>query len=269
MKVGVINISSGGFFSNFFVTLSTAIETYNNGFEPYVVLNNTVFAKYSNTKDNTWEWWFDQYMLKTEDVVENVPQNCDHFKMFPAPFGDLSWSRKEIIESRKFFDRHFKIKKHILLKSDSYYENNIKNKITLGIMARGTEFNKIHPQYGNHNVYSYIVGVRNILKEHPEINNIFIVTEDNDWIKTFEKELNNVIYMDVFRRTTQPLTYCINNWEWCYENKNRENHTKILGDECIYQTLLLGKCEYLLCKRNSMSAGAILFNDNIKNVYYI
>lgn len=272
MKFGLVNISTGGFFSNFFVSISTSMYASNNGLIPYIVLDNTVFAKYGDLDSkNTWEWWFEQETPKECDIVINVEQNTDKFINFPAPFSDISiyWDRFEIKESKKFFDKFFKIKNNILEQYIEYYNLYMSKKVNLGIMARGTEFNFIHPQYGNQNVYTYINEAKNIIKKHPEIDNIFLVTEDGDWVKIFEKEFNNILYMDVFRRTHQSIDYCQRNWLWVYEYNSRENHTKILGDECITQALLLGRCDYLLCKQNSFSAGAIFFNEDIKKVYYI
>jgi len=265
---GLINISSGGFFPNFFVSLSTAMDVEKNNLIPYIELNNTVFANYNDVKNiNTYNWWFEQQIPNDFDSKVNFNQNNDNFYKFPAPFGNNKWNRKDIEESKNFFYKYFKIKEHILLQVNSYYDIYLKDKINVGVMARGTEFNTIHPQYGNHSVYTYIDSVKKILLEY-KIDNIFLVTEDGDFLTSFKNEFNNLLYMDVFRRTTQSLQYCKSNWKWCYEN-NRPNHTKILGDECMIQSLLLGKCDYLICKYNSFSAGAILFNDNLKNVYYV
>ena len=269
-KFGLINIASGGFFSNFFVSLSTAIEANRNNLIPFVELNNTVFSQFSEEiKVNTWNWWFDQDVPSSEDSIIRVTQNIESFLHFPAPFGDDKWNRNNIYDSRLFFNNHFKIKQHILNITDQYYESFFKDKIVLDVMARGTEFNNIHPQYGNQDVYTYVDEVKKVLLENPEIDNVFLVTEDDDYVKIFDNVFDNLLFMNVFRRTTQTLEYCKNNWLWPYENNIRENHTKILGEECLYQALLLGKCDYLVCKRNCMAGAAVFFNDNLKNVYYV
>ena len=52
----------GGFFSNFFVSLSLTFECEKNNLTPYVVLDETPFTKYSdyNEEKNSWNWWFYQ-----------------------------------------------------------------------------------------------------------------------------------------------------------------------------------------------------------------
>jgi len=40
-------------------------------------------------------------------------------------------------------------------------------------MARGTELNYIHPQYGNQNANTYMGGVKDTIKKHPDIDVVF------------------------------------------------------------------------------------------------
>jgi hypothetical protein len=281
-RFGLVNKDVGGFFSNFFVALNLAMDGEKDGLIPYIVLDNTVFTRHSDYKgdSNSWNWWFDQEIPNSEDSVVRLEYvNDRNFIYFPPPFYynvvptsevfSKRWNRSEIDIGRNYFKKYFKIKDHILQKTEEFYSNNLKNKVSLGIMARGVEFNVMHPQYGNQTVYDYINSTKKILSQHPEIDRIFLVTEDGGYIYPFKKEFNNLVVMNVFRRINQPLAYCQTNWEWPYQYKARPNHTKILGDECLTQALLLGKCDYLLCKENGISAGALFFNENLKNVYYV
>lgn len=278
-KFGLINRNGGGFFSNFFVSLSLALDTEKENLIPYIVLDKTIFTKYDKNKNdiNSWNWWFEQQLPNSDDIIVNLPYlNDNNFYYLPPPFyygtsileKNKLWNRNEINKSREFFNKYFKIHNHILLQIEEYYLKYLSGKINLGVMIRGTEFNVIHPQFGNQTIYDYISVIKNVLELHPDIENIFVVTEDSDYLKILEKEFN-IIFMNVFRRVDQPLEYCKYNWEWPYEYNLRSNHTKILGDECLIQTLLLGKCDYLICKENGISAGAIFFKENIKDVFYV
>jgi len=75
--------------------------------------------------------------------------------------------------------------------------------------------------------------------------------------------------MDVFRRTDENVEYCKMHGEWVYENPKRENHGKILGEECLIQSMLLGMCGYMVCKQCGTSSGAIFFQKKLKEVYYV
>ena len=281
-EFGLANKNGGGFFSNFFVSLSLALDAEKDNLIPYVILDKTIFTKYSDYKGdaNSWNWWFDQEIPDSNDTIIKLNYvNDNNFIYFPPPFYynavdksevfSKKWNRAEVDKSILFFNKYFKIKKHILQQTEDFYQKYLNGKVNLGVMARGTEFNLLHPQYGNQSVHDYINTVRDILKKQPEIDNIFLVTEDNDYVNLFKNTFDNVLVMDVFRRTTQSLEYCKYHWEWPYQGNPRPNHTKILGDECLSQTLILGKCDYLICKENSMSAGALFFKENIKNVYYV
>lgn len=282
-KYGLVNKDGGGgFFSNFFVSLNLAMDCEKDNLIPYIVLDNTIFTKYSDYKydTNSWNWWFDQDIPDLNDEIVKLNYvNDRNFIYFPPPFYynvvdpsevfSKKWNRIEHEKSREYFNKYFKIKKHILKQTDDFYQKYLDGKINLGVMVRGLEFNVMHPQYGNQSVYDYIKSIRDILNKHPEIDNVFLVTEDDDYVGLIKKEFDNVFEMDVFRRTTQSIEYCKHHWEWPYQYKLRLNHTKILGDECLSQALLLGKCDYLLCKENGTSAGALFFKENLKNVYYV
>jgi hypothetical protein len=49
----------------------------------------------------------------------------------------------------------------------------------------------------------------------------------------------------------------------------RNDHCKLLGEETIIQTKLLGKCDYLFGRLSGVFAGAVLWNENIKKVFKI
>ena len=264
-RFGLVNLSSGGFFSNFFSSLSTAMDSEKNGLIPYIVLDRTIFAEYSDVKGvNTFNWWFDQQIPDSDDLVINIPNNLDNINQ-----ATRLWQREDVPSIRYFFNKYFKVKDHIKESVELFYEEKLKCKITVSVMARGTEYTKMHAHYGNHTVYSFIDSVKKVIEEHPEVNNVFLVTEDNDWVEAFKNEFSNLTYMDVFRKTDQPIEAWENRTEWAYENPRRANHTRILGEECLTQALLLGKCDYFVCKQCGTSSAGILFNENFKNVYYV
>ena len=75
---------------------------------------------------------------------------------------------------------------------------------------------------------------------------------------------------DVYRRTDESiedivafsLLYCL--------VTPRENHKRLLGEECLIQAKLLSKSDYLLVKQCGTASAAIFFaENNLKNVFYI
>lgn len=295
--------STGGFFADFFTVLSTSIEAKRNNLIPYVELtqtrfsavpyfagikldengankirgieNNTAFCgtvpvaepEVKMDDENTWNWWFEQQIPSSADEVLD-------FNIFLNSFNQSNhfWNGgivDEVKVAKSFFNDFFKIRKHIKDNVDSYYNLNFKNKKILGVMARLNEMNKFHSMYGTHTKFNYLEHTKDILNKFTDIDSIFLVTEDNDCVELFKENFDNLLYLDVFRRTTQPIEYCENSSTWYYENPPRDLHGKLLGDECLTQALLLGMCDYLICKHCGTSSAGILFSVNIKDVFYI
>jgi hypothetical protein len=272
-----------GFFSNYRACLHRLIECekiYGSDVDRYISWDNTVFVDGicplpeavdgslyhvgmpENPKD-PFNVWFDQTPLKEGDELIRATGPISSPLLDHA--GDY-FNTKEIIFQKKIDSKYFKLKKDIQDKINTYADKNFKNKITLGVMARGAES---HEAYGAFTVEDNLNEIHRVLKLHPEINKIYIVCEDQKWINVFEKELDNVYYhSDFFRRTTQDDSV-FEIWTWPYTCATRQNHGTRLGEEMIIQAKLLGKCDYLLGKHSGTLCGAILFNENIRQRYIL
>lgn len=285
-KIGYITTPNvgGGFFTNYFYMLGFIRDADEMNLKPYVNLNNTAFIEDFNPYDknghlyseetyrnylpkdppNTWEWWFEQEALKNDDIIINIPNNYSFNQ------NTKLWKRPDIPYFRKIADKYIHIRQHILNQIDEYYDLFLKNHIILGVMARGCEMNLTHPEYGNQTIETYIQGTTNILKDHPEIDLIFLVTEDSNYIPIFLNKFPNTQYLkNVFRRTTETIEYMNQYKFWPNLNSSRKNHRRLLGEECLVQALLLSKCDYLLVKQCGTSSAAIFYsNENLKDVIY-
>jgi hypothetical protein len=262
----------GGFFANFFSAVSNIVTCHQHGLIPYVNSSKTAFAEgFTVTdgaplnSDNPWDWWFDQETPTDNDII--VPINFDPTINFSHEH--RVWQRPDIPYVKTIVDKYIHIKKEILEKVDEYKVKNFDNHVVLGIMARGAEMNAIHPQYGNQTIETWVQGTKDILNKHPEIDVIFMVTEDSNYIPIFLNEFPDTIYLKgVFRKTDETLEDMIRfSLFYCIAN-TRENHSKILGEECLTQALLLSKCDYLLVKQCGTSSAAIFYGDKIKDVFY-
>jgi hypothetical protein len=261
-----------GFFSNFFSAVSNIITCDQQGLIPYVNSNKTAFAEGFTTgngaplnADNPWDWWFDQEIPTEDDTV--VPINFNPTINFSHE--QRVWKRHDIPYAKNIADKYIHIKKEILEKVEEYRSKNFDDHVVLGIMARGSEMNVIHPQYGNQTIETWVNETKKILNEHPEIDVIFFVTEDSNYIPVFLNEFPDTLYLkDVFRKTDEKLEDMIRfSLFYCIAN-TRENHSKILGEECLTQALLLSKCDYLLVKQCGTSSAAIFYGDKVKEVFY-
>jgi hypothetical protein len=264
--------TGGGFYSNFFSAVSNIITCHQQGLVPYVNSNKTAFVEGFTVDggaplnaENPWDWWFDQETPANDDVT--IP--IDFNPTINFSHEQRVWQRHDVPFVKEILNKYIHIKKDILEKVNDYKTKNFDGHVVLGVMARGSEMNDIHPQYGNQTIETWVEETKNILNKHPEIDVIFLVTEDSNYIPIFLNDFPGTLYLnDVFRKTNEKLEDMIRfSLFYCIAN-TRKDHSKILGEECLVQGLLLSKCDYLLIKQCGTSSAAIVYGDNIKDVYY-
>jgi hypothetical protein len=124
--------------------------------------------------------------------------------------------------------------------------------------------------YGIFDVNDYIREIKKILDNNPQITKLFLASEDMEYIESLHKAFPNSYFMpNVFRRTDETMEYINHVHCWPNVSTKRENHCKLLGEETIIQTKLLGKCDYLFGRLSGIFTGAVLWNDNLKQVFKI
>lgn len=267
-----------GFFSNYRICLEQLIHHYdtNNNLVPYIDWGKTTWVEGFNPfestvlipKGNPFDFWFDQKIPSPNDNIYDCkegprPDLIDHAKHY---FDD-----PDNLKKQQYVDNlYIKPKEYILDKINEIYEKEFKDEVVLGVMARGTEYNLHHPMYGVFNVFDYIKEIKKILEENPQITKLYIVSEDSDYIRELSISFPSSYYMpDVFRRTDESMEYINRVHCWPNVSTKREDHCKLLGEETIIQTKLLGKCDYLFGRLSGVFAGAVLWNENIKKIFKI
>jgi hypothetical protein len=211
-----------------------------------------------NTK-NCWEYYFDQYNVKDNFTILNSLQtgglsyNDNHMFMNPNNF----------IELKNKFYASFKLKKDILETTNDFYEKKIKDKITLGVQIRLTDMKHHLHVYG---LDTYISKINEILIDNPNIEQIFVATDDNVVIDGLKSNLKIPIiyYENMFRADKDNLH--LNPYD--RYNSTRPRHMYMLGLECLYEILALTKCDYFLKAHiSAVSSTAVILSENIKKVY--
>lgn len=276
MDRGIIRLPKwgSGFFSNYFCVISMLYDVEELGLYPYVDFRNTAFVEGYNpyfdesppeTSENPWDWWFVQNNLDEISSHVLIKYSNNRFNVNRKIFGV-----NELEYARYLRDKYIQIKEHILNKASDYYDENLRGKTVLGVMARGTEMNRIHPEYGNQSIKDYISQTKKVLAKHQNIDAIFLVTEDISYVNEFKKHFPDVYYLkDVFRRTNEPLDYTIKYPLWPCIKNYRDNHCKLLGEEMLIQALLLGKCDYLIAKVCGTASAAVFLSESLRMVYYV
>jgi hypothetical protein len=267
-----------GFFSNYRICLEQLIHHHETGGigVPYIDWGQTTWVEGFNPFESTtlipngnpFDFWFDQQIPTSEDSVtfcnnKPRPDLIDHSKHYFDEPDQLK--RQQIIDKL-----YIKPKEYILDKINEIYEKEFKGHVVLGIMARGTEYNLHHPMYGVFDVNDYIREINKILSENPQITKLFIVSEDMEYISTLSEAFPSSYFIpNVFRRTDETMEYINRVHCWPNVSTKRENHCKLLGEETIIQSTLLGKSDYLFGRLSGVLAGAVLWSEKIKQVFKI
>jgi len=264
-----------GFFSNYRICLEQLILHYNShGSEtPYINWAKTTWVEGFNpfesttcsSNENPFNWWFDQPMPETGDGLKLCtggprPDVIDHARHYFNKPNELK--HQQLVD-----ETYIKPKQHLIDEVNDIYNRELSGHVVLGVVARGAEYNKRHPMYGVCGVDDYIKGIEKVLNDYPEITKLFVVSEESEYADKIAEAFPNSYYMpDVFRRTDETMEYIDKVHCWCNVSTKRPNHTLKLGEEVIIQTKLLGKCDYLFGRFCGVLAGAVLWNENIKNV---
>lgn len=260
-------IAGVGFAGNIFIILSS-LSHVNGDDRLYVDMetNECICTEknvYLHDTNNSWEYFFDQISIATDEPVNIMNslisgnltyQNRDMY-MYPQNFIDLK---------EKFY-RNFKLKPYLTTILNDYYNKNIKGKITLGVQVRLTDMRHHHNASP---VDSYITKINQILLERPEIEQIFLATDDSLVIDALKLAIKIPIltHDDMFRADS------INNHYDPHArlHDSRELHRYKLGVECVKEIFTLTKCNYLLkADISSISIVASILSENIKQVYKV
>ena len=266
-----------GFFSNYRVCLDQLILYHERGGTdiPYITWAGTTWVDGFNPfdehpiirKGNPFDQWFDQYIPQPDDVILS-----DEYKICIAIQHDKDYFDNPVeLKRQQDIDKlYIHPKQHILDKVDEIYNKELKGHVVLGVMARGAEYNAHHPMYGVFGIDDYIKEISKILQDNPDINKLFIASEESEYVNILHDAFPRSYFMpDVFRRTDETIEYINKIHCWMNVSTKRDNHCKLLGEETIIQTKLLGRCDYLFGRFTGILAGAVLWGDNIKKMYKI
>lgn len=270
-----INFGSG-FFSNYRITLAKLIyqHYYKSDKIPYIDWGDTAWVEGYNPfngdilirNENPFDFWFDQTIPNENDIITTL-NGVNPLSIINHTL-DYSNNPLELNKQKTIDKLYIKPKQFLIDKVDEIYNTEFKDEIVLGVIARGCEFFHWHPNYGVFTIDDYINNVKGILKNNPQITKLFFVSEDSNYINRLKNEFPNSYFMpNIFRRTNEEIEYMNRVYLWPNVDTKRPNQNKLLGEETIIQTKLLGKCDYLLGMHSGIFAGAILWNENIKQIY--
>jgi hypothetical protein len=208
--------------------------------------------------DTIWDDYFNQIdKPKTSTLIELKP---------PRPYriiynNNYDLNDNIMIKSKEVFYKHFTIKEDILDEINNFYESKIKSVETLSCQIRLGDMQKLH---NTSTVDVYLKRIKEIIKENPSIQQLFLATDDDVAIDYLKEYLDiPIVYIEGAYRTSSGEVY------ERFNNK-REDHNLNLCKEVIKDIILLGKCDYFLRSEiSSVSVVATMLSERVKKIYFL
>lgn len=258
-----------GFFSAFFGVLNNLLYAEQNNKIPVVFWNkeSLYYQKLGyNGNFNVWEYYFEpvsELNYEDKDIIYYnyfSPNNDYKYCYYDIEY-DYNACKINRLLLNKIIKKYIKIKPSIQNKIDLFFEQNMQNKLNIGIHLRGTDKETEYPK----NDFEEIFKEANELSEKIKANykqecQFFIATDEERLIEIARKSLNrNIIFYNSIRSK---------NGQAIHMNDENENKA-ILGEQVLIDVLLLSKCNYFLHNASSNVGMAVLcFNPNIKSILF-
>ena len=233
--------------------------TYDNKTKKYVKINK-LESSYNPKDLNMIDFIFDQ-PNRTEDYeriadfrgpssIENIQANL----LINADQPDILFLRK-LARKLKFNKRMKNLIKREEAKID--FTN------SLGVHIRLTDMDTIHPEHGIASFGDFEKNIDLILREHPEINKIFVASDNNESInKLVNKYHNKIKFIDY-------LTRCETESGDSYNLQLINHEKREFWEHGFLDMIMLSKCKYLLHRTSNVSNAALVFSDTIVKNYNI
>jgi hypothetical protein len=212
---------------------------------------------------NAWEYFFYQKELDLSREVNTL--SCQETGPTSFRYDDDNIGMHPVLYTqwKNRFYNNFKLKPALKISIDDYYNTFLKGRITLGVQIRLTDQIYHHKTKG---FSESMCKINEILKERPEIEQVFLATDDATIIPVMKSQLHlPIVYQEGIFRADE--THRHNNpYDRVYST--RKMHRYLLGMECLQDIFLLTQCDYFLkAHRSAISIVTCILADNIKQVY--
>ena len=281
-KYYVIIRSEGGagFFSNYFWVMGHVAFAEKMGYIPVVDMENypTLYSEGEpvDGTNNAWNYYFenignvglDEVYASGRYVVgkdKYLTKYAEKYSMFPYRYP----SERMIAYYAPIIKKNLRIKESLVNEyKREWIEKTSGSNNILGIHIRGTDMknNLGHPMPAT--VSEYIRRTHEMLEKHPDINRIFLATDENEIKEAYEQEFEGsaaTLFMnEAFRAWDDGHVKKTGLHEMKLDNP-RPHHKYLLGKEVLRDAWFLSRCQYLLCGHSNITNVAILWNEGKYN----
>jgi len=215
---------------------------------------------------NWFDFVFDQSPNENNKVLNLYrPNLCNDNYIIPCTNLITNKRDKDLLPiMRKVVNTLCKWKPSLINDVNNYYKKWKLDSNTLGVHLRTTDMN-LHTEWGKAELSDYLILIRKVIKENPNINKIFIASDavkSIEYLKTFS-DLPPIYYFNIERvdltdQTDSQVTQQILNWE------KKDNAYELFRD-----VHMLSKFPIFIGRISSVTNFSIILNENIKKYYCI
>lgn len=276
-KYYIIIRSEGGagFFSNYMWVLGHVVFARKLGYIPVVDMKHysTLYSEETliDGVDNAWNYYFediDTITLEQAYASGRYVMGRDKYLTKYAEKYSLPNYRYPTDQMINYYgpiiERNIRMREDLKEEYDIVWRQNVTDSDhVLGIHIRGTDMknNLGHPMPAS--IEDYLEQTWEVLQRHPEINKIFLATDENNVKEVYEQAFKNhdcTLFMnEVFRVWDRGEKTKIGVHETKVDNP-RPNHKYLMGKEVLQDAWFLKKCEYLICGHSNITNVVILWN---------
>ncbi|MGN0278014.1 MAG: hypothetical protein ACI4C4_01525 [Lachnospiraceae bacterium] len=276
-KYYIIIRSKGGagFFSNYMWVLGHIVFARKLGYIPVVDMKHYP-TLYSEEKpvagtDNAWNYYFQNVSEVTLEEAYASGRYVVGKDKYLTKYAEKYCRANYRYPADRTIDYYGPIiEDNIKLREDlkKEYEEAWCQKVSLtdhvlGIHIRGTDMknNLGHPMPAP--IEDYLGKTREVLQKFPEINKIFLATDENNVKKAYEQEFQgsqwSLFMNDAFRVWDQGEKRKTGVHETKIDNP-RPNHKYLMGKEVLKDAWFLNKCKFLICGHSNITNVVMLWN---------
>tara|TARA_R100001015_G_C4617260_1_gene173496 strand:+ start:417 stop:1265 length:849 start_codon:yes stop_codon:yes gene_type:complete len=214
-----------------------------------------------NNIDNAWECYFEN-KWKSEEGYDNINLTPDS-QTWILNYGGTPNTHMSpyVLLIKELFFNNFSVKETIMNEVDNFVNKNLTSN-TLGVHWRGSDM----ANAGRERVNTYVnlkKQINQIIDAHPNIDSIFIASDDKTIITSLQKDFEKPIYyIDCYRST--PHNKHLTPFDR-YHN-DRKYHIFKVSKEVLVDTLILTKCTYFLRSYTSSVSECVLLLDEENNI---
>ncbi|MCD7726154.1 MAG: hypothetical protein LUI12_11510 [Clostridiales bacterium] len=264
-----------GFFSNYMWVLGHIVFARKLGYIPVVDMKNypTLYSENApiNGIDNAWNYYFEDVDTVTLEqayksgryVLGRDKYLTKYAEKYSLP--NYRYPTEQMIDYYgDIINRNIRLRQELKTEYDLAWRCSVQpDDHVLGIHIRGTDMKNDlgHPMPAS--VETYLLYTRRMLKQYPEINKIFLATDENNVKEAYEKAFadnEGVLFMnEAFRVWDKGEKRKIGVHETKVINP-RQNHKYLMGKEVLQDAWFLHRCDYLICGHSNVANVVMLWN---------